>query len=111
MYEKQILSILLDVGAQGISVKKLAKHVYNHYCTLFFTPDFEEIYRSVQYYLRSQAAKPQSPIEHAKKWGHYRIKARQAATVRELFLDFDAVDNDEEETKGTDMSLNLFDNF
>jgi DNA repair protein RadC len=87
LYEKQILRILLDVGARGISVKKLAKHVYNHYCTLFFKPDFDEIYRSVQYYLRSRADKKKSPIEHAEKYGHYRIKPRRVASVRQLFDD------------------------
>ena len=111
MYDEQILRILLDVGVRGISTKKLAKHVYNHYCTLFFQPDFDEVYRSVQQYLQSHSRSAYDLVEHAEKWGHYRLNTRSTAT-QQLMLEF-RDETEEEETESEkpaiDLSLNLFD--
>ena len=90
MYEQQILRILLDVGAPGISVKKLAKHVYNHYCTLFYQPDFDEVYRFVRQYLTSRSRSQQPMIERAEKWGHYRLKSNAVEGVKQQMLQFGA---------------------
>lgn len=111
MYEQQILRILLDVGARGISTKKLAKHVYNHYCTLFFQPDFREVYRYVQQYLQSHSRSSQSLIERAEKWGHYRLNTRNSMAARQLMFDFsDEVEEEENESEKpmVDLSLDLF---
>ena len=113
MYEKQILTILLDVGARGISAKKLAKHVYNHCCTLFFQPDFEQVYRYVKYYLLSRSRQPKGIIEHTDKWGHHRLNTRSKAT-RQLLLEHEIIrveNNEAEEEKeknAPDLSLSLF---
>lgn len=107
MYEQQILRILLEVGVRGISVKKLAKHVYNHYCTLFFQPDFIEIYRYTQHYIQRHSRSSQGMIEHAEKWGHYRLNPRAA---KALLLEFkEKQEPTEEVPKPTvDHSLSLF---
>ena len=97
---------------RGISTKKLAKHVYNHYCTLFFQPDFLEIYRYVQQYLSKHSRTQNDIIEHAEKWGHYRLNTRNQ-TTRQLMLSFNTSDQEEEDATdkkpATDLSLNLFD--
>ena len=111
MYEQQILRILLGVGARGISVKKLAKHVYNHYCTLFFQPDFREVYRAVQLYVQRQTRSKQGLLEHAERWGHYRLNTK-CQKARQLMLDWQTSQDDakeKEEVKTVeDRSLNLF---
>ena len=111
MYEQQILRILLDVGAHGISVKKLAKHVYNHYCTLFFQPDFDEVYRSVQQYLLSHSRSAYDLVEHTEKWGYYRLNTRNT-TTQQLMLEFSnevEEEDTENEKPAEDLSLSLFD--
>ena len=111
LYEQQILKILLDVGARGISVKKLAKHVYNHFCTLFFQPDFAEVYRYVQQYLQSHSRSENDIVEHAEKWGHYRLNTRNSREAQQLMLDFreDEEENSENGNPVKDLSLSLFD--
>lgn len=96
---------------RGISTKKLAKHVYNHYCTLFFQPDFREVYRYVQQYLQSHSRSSQSLIERAEKWGHYRLNTSNNVAARQLMLDFsEEVEEEENESEKpvVDLSLDLF---
>ena len=113
MYEQQILRIFLDVGARGISVKKLAKHVYNHYCTLFFQPDFREVYRYTQQYVQRHSRSQNAILEHAEKWGYYRLNTCSSPAAQQLMLQFS--DNQEQqeeisrEKPSEDHSLNLFD--
>ena len=111
MYEQQILRILLGVGARGISVKKLAKHVYNHYCTLFNQPDFRDVYRAVRQYVQRQSRSQKGLLEHADRWGCYRLNTSNA-TARQLVLDFNVQkeikEEEEIEKPKQDFSLNLF---
>ena len=112
MYDEQILRILLDVGVRGISTKKLAKHVYNHFCTLFYQPDFNEIYRYVQNYLKRNSGSPRGIIKHADRWGHYRLNTANLSNIQRLKLQFSEKTQDESETNknvSQDLSLNLFD--
>ena len=113
VYEQQILTILLGVGAPGISVKKLAKHVYNHYCTLFYQPDFRDVYRAVRQYVQRQSRSQQGLLEHAERWGCYRLNTRNAS-ARQLMLNFKAqqesqAEKEESEKPTVDLSLSLFD--
>ncbi len=112
LYEQQILRILLDVGARGISINKLAKHVYNHFSTFFYQPDLEEIHRFTQQYLRKQARQPKGIIERAEKRGYYRLNTRNAAAIRKLRQQFAPEAEKEEECEKKqeeDRSLSLFD--
>lgn len=111
MYEQQILRILADVGVRGISVRLLAKHVYNLNCTLFTQPDLQEIHNMVQQYLLRNSKSPQSLIESTGRRGYYRLNTQGSADARQLLLDFrDEVTNDETENEKPqqDLSLDLF---
>jgi hypothetical protein len=110
LYEQQILRILLDVGVRGISVKKLAKHVYNHNCTFFSQPDFVEVYRSVQNFVQRNSRSSQGLIEHAEKWGYYRLNTG-SSVGQQLMLEFQDEKEDEDEKSEkpvVDLSLSLF---
>ena len=112
MYDEQILKILLDVGVRGISTKKLAKHVYNHFCTFFYQPDFDEVYRYVYNYLKRNSRSPKGIIEHAEKRGHYRLNAKNQSAFAQLSLEFgkdQQVEEEETVTSQQDCSLSLFD--
>jgi len=108
LYEQQILRILLDVGARGISVKKLAKHVYNHYSTLFDQPDFRDVYRYTQLFVQRHSRSAQGLVEHAERWGHYRLN-RRTADAQQLMLQFSEESEETPVEKPVvDLSLSLF---
>ena len=109
-YDRQILQILTEVGERGISVQLLAKHLYNLNCTLFSTPDLEEIRSFVQQYLLKNSKSVQSLIESTGRRGYYRLNTENNANARQLMLDFREPATEEKEEKPVvDLSLNLFD--
>lgn len=109
-YDRQILSILTDVGDRGISVQLLAKHVYNQNSTLFFSPDLSEIHAYVQQYLLKNSKSPSSLIESMEQRGYYRLNTSKNADARQLMLEFknqSSVEEKEEQPQ-QDLSLDLF---
>ncbi len=115
-YDDQILKILSEVGPQGISVRFLAKHVYNLNCTLFSTPDKADIHRYVQQFLTRNSRSPQSLIESTGQRGYYRLNTGNSADARQLMFEFkqtseseDDNDNEEQNSTSQDLSLSLFD--
>ena len=113
MYDEQILRILLGVGVRGISTKKLAKHVYNHFCTFFHQPDFDDIYRYVKNYLRRNSRSPKGLIKRADRWGHYRLNTANSSAIQTLMAQYkEKEEKEESETPKNvlqDLSLSLFD--
>ena len=111
-YEQQILQILLEVGERGISVRKLAKHVYNMNCTLFSQPDVQAVHRSVQQYLFSNSRSKRPLVESTGRWGYYRLNNSGRFYMKQLMLEFNddlpATEEKESEKPSQDLSLNLF---
>ena len=109
-YDRQILQILTEVGERGISVQLLAKHLYNLNCTLFSSPDLEEIRSYVQQYLLKNSKSAQSLIESTGRRGYYRLNTENNANARQLILAFrEPMTEEKEEKPVVDLSLNLFD--
>lgn len=112
-YDSQILQILTEVGPQGISVRFLAKHVYNMNCTLFATPDMDEVHSYVQQYLLKNSKSPQSLIESTGRRGWYRLNTDNSDDARQLMFEFKeartSVETNDEEKPKIDLSLSLFD--
>ena len=113
--EQQILHILSHVGERGISVSSLTKHVYNHCNTLFYQPDFQQIYTLVQQYLLKISKSSHALIENAGRRGYYRLNTQGSADARQLMLNFLEEQPDEGEMEAEkptqDLSLCLFDDF
>lgn len=109
-YDRQILTILYDVGQDGISVKSLAKHVLNMNTTLFFTPDAAEIHRYVQQYLLRNSRPPHPLVETTGQRGHYRLNMNELDNAGQLLLEFrdDKPQKEEEEKPRQDFSLDMF---
>ena len=114
-YDGQILSILAEAGQRGISIRSIAKHVYNMNCTLFYKPDFEEIGEYVRLYLRRVASRKHPVVENAGRRGYYRLNVKGSEYARQLMLDFaEQQDNAEEKQPAApqqDLSLDLFADF
>lgn len=114
IYDKQILQILTDVGRQGISVRSLAKHVYNLNCSLFGSPDFEDVYSYVRNFLFRNSKSQQSLVEHTGRWGYYRLNTKGNPYAQQLMIEFESAAREEhqeaeEPPVAEDLSLNLFD--
>ena len=115
-YERQILTILMEVGSRGIKLNKLALHVYNMNSTLFFQPDLQDVHRSVHQYLLRNSRSKQSLIERMDRRGYYRLNPSATVALRQEMLKFDAEDVQEEaiiedSVPRPDLSLSLFDDF
>jgi len=109
MYEQTIFRILKEAGPAGLSVKKIARHVYNEQNTFFSVVDFADVHREVQLFLMRNSRQANAMLEHAEGRGMYRLNQNSPKTMQ-LMLEFS---NDEDEDDApkptTDLSLSLFD--
>lgn len=108
--------ILSRVGDRGISVRSLAKHVYNHSRTFFSAPDYKQVHSYVQQYLLRNSKSPQDIIARTGRRGYYCLNTLRSAEARQLVMGFKAkagndVDSNGPEAEGKpaqDYSLDLF---
>jgi hypothetical protein len=107
-YDDKILRFLTEAGSDGLSVRKLARHVFNASNTLFETVDFEEVHRYVQTFLLRNSRSSDSLVENVGKRGIYRLNPRSARS-QQLMLMFSEEEEPEEAPKpAVDLSLSLF---
>ena len=108
------MQILSRVDERGISVRSLAKHVFNHNHTFFSTPDYRQVHVSVQQFLQRNSKSPQSLIARTGRRGYYRLNTQGNAYARQLVTALrakpeDGGDEEEKEEKPRqDFSLDLF---
>ncbi len=107
-YDKEIWRVLTEAGMKGISVQKIARHVFNASNTFFETISFEEVHAYVQQYLLKNSKNPDSIIESAGVRGTYRMNPSSKES-QQLMLLFREDEQEEPETKQEDQSLSLFD--
>lgn len=108
-YNNEILRILVEAGNEGLSVKKIARHVHNACNTLFSTVSFDEVYTYVSQYLIRNSKNADSMIARTDVRGNYRINPRNEDS-QQLMLRFqDECDEKEDTPKpSVDQSLSLF---
>jgi len=105
-YDCDILKILKEAGEEGLSVQKIARHVFNAHNSFFITLDFEEVYSYVRQYLYRNSKSRSSMIEKTGVRGFYRLNMSSDETRQLMFL-FE--DEKEEISKNPeDKSLSLF---
>lgn len=105
-YDKQILHFLAEAGEAGLSVRKIAHHVFNATNGFFSEASYDDVHQSVRQYLQRQAQRKGGLV---KRVGHgvYQLDlcSREA---QQLMLDF----KDEQESCpkpiAEDRSLSLF---
>lgn len=84
-YAKEILTVLLEAGTEGLSVHKIAIHVHNAHNTLFSPVAFEEVRHNVQMWLLKNSRHTTSPVAHCEKRGMYRLNLMSKETRQMLF--------------------------
>lgn len=108
-YERQILQTLMEAGSRGLSVRKIARHVFNMSNGFFSEVDFEQVHLLVQQYLTRKSARPDGIVSRVSH-GIYRLNT-QTRQGRQLILQFkEEKDTDAQRQKPPveDQSLNLF---
>ena len=107
--EQEILIVLTEAGEKGLSVGKIAKHVYNRQNGLFCSVSFDEVRRKVASCLYKNSKSPKSIIQRMDTRGFYKIRFT-ADRPQQLMFDFkaDEPDNQEGSCNSVDLSLSLF---
>lgn len=108
-YDREILFVLNEAGMKGLSVQKIARHVFNSCNGFFNAVSLEEVHRYVASYLNRSSKLPDSVIERTDVRGVYRINLSSGMS-RQLQFDFkddDACEKDDNR-KTEDRSLSLF---
>ena len=105
-----------------MSVKKVSMQLYNINCTLFSTPDFNDIHKYVQQFLFRNSRLSQSLFCNEAR-GIYKLNPNSARAQQLALIfaeqsdnedgaeDSDNEDDDKEQSRNTspDLSLSLFD--
>lgn len=108
-YDREILFVLNEAGMKGLSIQKIARHVFNNCNGFFNTVSFEEVHHYVASYLNRNSKLPDSLIERTYVRGVYRINLSSGMS-RQLQFDFkdDDVCDKGDDKKYEDRSLFLF---
>ena len=86
-FDEDILQILSEAGSDGLSVRKLSRHVFNLRHTMFDELTYDDVHAYVAKYLLKSSKLKQSPIIHAEKKGVYRVSDKYQMNIQ-LRLDF-----------------------
>ncbi|MCI6161178.1 MAG: hypothetical protein PUH24_02985 [Prevotellaceae bacterium] len=108
-YDKDIIEVLVEAGEAGLSVQKIARHVYNASNTFFNTVRYEDIHRYVLLYVKKHSKCPNSMIEKTETRGIYRINGKSEESQQLLFQFQEDVPDKIEPVQYEDQSLSLFD--
>lgn len=79
-YEQEIKELLFEAGKEGLSAKKIARHIFNKHNGLFETTPYDEVYKAVQYCIAKNNKSAKPFIEKAERWGYYKLTENQATT-------------------------------
>jgi len=97
--DQEILNVLIEAGAKGLKIEKIARHVYNS-CNSIFTPlSYENVHAYVAQYLLKSARNPKSIIEKGKGVGVYHVNYKSEA-VMQLMLKFSSKNAEPQEEGG-----------
>ncbi len=110
-YEQDITRLLYEAGNEGLSIKKITRHIYNIHNGLFETVSYEAVYKDVVACINKNSKCKDNIFERTGEWGHYKL-SHKSNTDTQLFFNFDEQDTDNGENDNSkpqvDMSLSLF---
>lgn len=88
-YDRYIFLVLMKMDSKGISLRNLVRSVYNLSRTFFFSPEYDDVYRYVQQYVRKNSKSPSSIIERMEVRGYYRLN-KASKEAKQLMLEFES---------------------
>ena len=77
-YDRLIIEILMEAGSDGLTVRKVSRHVFNAVNGLFDEADIEAVHKLVRAFLLRHS-KGVSPALDRPKHGSYALNRRTAA--------------------------------
>ena len=86
-YANDIISVLCEVGDNGLPVRKIALHIYNTCNTLFTPVHIDDIYNCVRQWLNANSQSYDSLVCRCDKRGYYKINTSSQA-AQQLMLEF-----------------------
>ncbi len=108
-YDQDIIIILSEAGPKGLSVSKIARHVFNQHNGLFEAVSFDEVRHYVSAFLTKTSKRPNAIVERMSARGFYRINHSSCAS-KQLMFDFrdGEPQGDNNPCCNEDQSLSLF---
>lgn len=108
-YGQEIINVLSEADRKGLSLKKIARHVYNMSNGLFNELTYDDVYRDVVSFIKRNSRDAVSMIEKTDVRGVYRINSTVVQSAQ-LMLDFHDEEKEDQisHTIDEDTSLNLF---
>ena len=109
-YDKKIITVLTEAGDEGLSIKKITRHVYNASNSFFDTVDIDDVHRYVSLFLKRNSKNNESFIEKSTKRGIYHIN-NKSKEFKQLMLEYGGKEFEEDNTdvkQKVDQSLSLF---
>lgn len=85
-FEHEIIKVLIEAGDKGLSLQKIALHVYNACNSFFDSYTHDEVYALVAKYLLNSTAKTPSYVQRVSR-GVY-VFNRNTIDGRQLLFDF-----------------------
>ncbi|HEY9543424.1 hypothetical protein [Prevotella sp.] len=75
-YDSEIIKVLAEAGDKGLSVKKIAQHVFNASNSLFNMIVYEDVYAYVAQFLAQNAKSQSSLIVRGEARGIYKLNTK-----------------------------------
>lgn len=114
-YKEELLHVLAEAGVEGLSLKKIATHIYNCNASLFETPDFEKIYNDLAQYLSKQSKMSDGFVKRIGVRGVYALNESWSGYLQTIldFSDIDPIDESNilNSSTSTEHTHSLFDDF
>ena len=106
-YEKDIFRVLHEAGDNGLSVRKVVRHVFNARNSFFQSADKNEISQAVQRYLAYHSRNSGDTGEKV-GYGRYRLNLKSKKTKAVLVKFFGEKSEEKKTDRTQELSLNLF---
>lgn len=107
-FSKDIIEILLR-APDGLSIRKIVRHVYNAHNTFFETVDLEDVKREVSTFLASRSKSSKSLIVHTGVRGIYKLNLNtdEGKQLALQFTDEQPTEKPSDDNKDTNKELSL----
>lgn len=105
-YEKQIIQVLAEAGETGLSVRKIARHVFNAANSFFTVTSYDDVHLYVRQYLQRQSQHRTGLVRRVSH-GVYQLNLC-SNEARQLVLEFKEVAEPAPKPVEEDRSLSLF---
>lgn len=105
-YDRHILYVLAEAGQAGLSVSKIARHVFNATNGFFSETSYDDVHLYVRHYLQRQVLRKNAFIKRVSH-GIYQLDLC-SGKGKQLVLSFKDITDATQKTTPEDKSLSLF---